>query len=383
MTFMLKFNTKQPLQGIKVLDFSRVLAGPLASQVLADLGAEVWKIEDPDSGGDETRHWGPPFIEDFSAYFLAFNRGKKSLSLNLDQKKAYQRVLGLIKKADVVICNFLPSTAKKLKVSQKDIWKINPRAIYCSIAGYSSTDKKYSEVPGFDFAIQGVSGLMSINGDPSLPPTKVGFAVVDYVTGLNAAIAILAKLIIPKNKRKNIFLDISLFQSSLQMQSNILQSFFVSGKQSPRFGNQHPQIAPYQTIKTSDGEMVVCIGSQKQWRNFCQEIKKQNVIVDQEVFSDKFLFNKDRVENRQDLNKILEKLFAQKTCAQWQGFFEDIGVPISAVNNYEQVLVSPITKSLEPFFSLKLKKKHVLFPKPGYSPESFAKSFPPKLGEHN
>src|SRR6516162_288484 len=256
------------LEGIRVLDASRVLAGPFCGQVLGDLGAEVIKVERPGSG-DETRAWGPPFLGDLSAYYLACNRNKQSFTLDLGCSEGVDIFRRLVRCCDVVLENFRADSAARLGVQPDKLLELNPNLVVCSISGFGRTGP-LSELPGYDFAIQALSGLMSITGPTEGPPSKVGVAVTDVLTGLYAAVAVLACLQARHRSGHGYAIDLALLDCAVAAQVNVAQAFLTSGSVPSRQGNAHLQIVPYQLFATADSWIVLAVGNDGQWQRFCQ-----------------------------------------------------------------------------------------------------------------
>jgi crotonobetainyl-CoA:carnitine CoA-transferase CaiB-like acyl-CoA transferase len=323
-----------PLAGLRVVDVSRVLAGPFCSMVLADLGAEVIKVERPGTG-DETRGWGPPFVGQFSAYFLSCNRNKKGLTLDLSQAEGRELLARLLQEADVYLDNFLPGSAARLGLTPDKLHQINPRLIVCSITGYGQTGP-WQEVPGYDFAIQAMSGLMSITGPAEGPPCKVGVAVSDVLTGLYAAVGILACLQARQRSGHGYALDLALLECTLAAQVNVAQAYLATGQVPPRQGNAHLQIVPYQLLQTADGYLVLAVGNDSQWSRLCQALGRPDWSQDP-----RFARNADRVEHRTELVPLLQELFRQRTTAQWQELLSQAQVPHSPVLDYAQLFAHP------------------------------------------
>src|SRR5437867_6932027 len=262
--------TALPLEGLTVLDLSRVLAGPYATQILGDLGADVWKIERPGTG-DETRAWGPPFVDGTSAYYLSVNRNKKSVALDLDTAPGRAAARRAALAADVVVENFLPGDLARLGLDLAILRREKPALVTCSITGFGQSGP-YADLPGYDAVLQGFTGLMSITGEESGPPLKVGVAVVDVMTGAHAAAAVLAALVGVFRGRGGAALDLSLFEVGVASLVNVAQSALATGQPARRHGNAHPTIVPYQTFETADGPMVVAVGNDAQWRRLCAEL---------------------------------------------------------------------------------------------------------------
>lgn len=329
----------QPLlAGVRVLDASRVLAGPFCGQLLGDLGAEVIKIERPGSG-DETRGWGPPFVGSpgadaaglLSAYYLSCNRNKRGLALDLGQGEGVQLFHQLVQRSDVVLENFRPASAIKLGLAPERLLAVNPRLIICSISGFGRTGP-LRDAPGYDFAIQGMSGLMSITGPVQGPPFKVGVAVSDVLTGLYAATAVLACLHARQTTGHGYAIDLALLDCAVAAQVNVVQAFLCSGQVPPRQGNAHLQIVPYQAFATADDWLILAVGNDAQWQRFCQAAERPDLAADP-----RFSTNAQRVQQRDVLVPILEQLLRTRTSADWQQRLEAVGVPNAPVWNYAQL----------------------------------------------
>ncbi len=323
-----------PLAGLRVLDASRVLAGPYCGQVLGDLGAEVIKIERPGSG-DETRGWGPPFVGPLSAYFLSCNRNKRSLTLDLGQAEGVALFHELVKKGDVVLENFRATSAEKLGMSPPRLLAINPRLIVCSIAGFGRTGPM-SDLPGYDFAIQALSGLMDITGPVQGPPSKVGVAMTDILTGLHAAVAILACLRAREQSGHGYAIDLALLDCAIASQVNVAQAYLSSGHVPGRQGNAHLQIVPYQLFETADGWLVLAVGNDGQWRQFCQAAERPDLADDP-----RFAANSGRVEQRATLVPLVEEVMRGRDTKEWEARVVAVGVPHAPVWNYEELFRQP------------------------------------------
>lgn len=324
------------LQGIKVFDLSRVLAGPWCSMTLADLGAEVIKVEP--LTGDDTRSWGPPSEGDISAYFACVNRNKKSITLNLQAPESKPIVAKLAAWADVVLQNYRDGTDKLLGVDYNTLKRINPQLVYCSISGYGRSGP-YADKAGYDFVIQAEGGLMSITGESEGMPHKVGVAITDIVTGQNATQAILAALFAREKTGVGQFIDVSLFDSQLQMLSNISSSALFTHNEPRRWGNAHATIVPYQTFIAQDGlGFVLAVGSQKLWRQCCNVLNQPGWIEDPQ-----FATNPQRVQHRATLAGLLADIFIQKPAAHWVALFHQAGVPCGPIHTVQQALHHPVT----------------------------------------
>lgn len=326
----------RPLEGIRILDLSRVLAGPWATQLLADLGAEVIKIERPGEG-DDTRGWGPPFLtvpnSDVaeSAYFLCTNRGKKSVAIDIASPEGAPLVAGLVEKSDVVIENFKVGGLKKYGLDAETLQRFNPRLIYCSITGYGQTGP-LSAKPGYDFVIQGSAGLMSVTGSAESGPLKAGVAIVDILTGLYAANAIQAALIERQRTGRGRVIDMALQDVLVAVMANQSLNYLTTGRSPGRLGNVHPNIVPYQAIHAADGMLTVAVGNDSQFRKFCEALDVPALALDE-----RYRTNKARVANREELVERIEAIIATGSATAWLDRFERAGVPCGPVNSMEQV----------------------------------------------
>jgi crotonobetainyl-CoA:carnitine CoA-transferase CaiB-like acyl-CoA transferase len=324
----------RPLDGTLVLDFTRVLSGPYCTMQLADLGARVIKIEQPGLG-DDTRRWGPPFVGGESAYFLSINRNKESVTLDLKHPEA-RRVLGpLIDRADVVVENFRPGTIERLGFGHERLLARNPRLVYCSISGFGQTGPRASE-PGYDAVMQAEAGLMSITGPEDGPPYRLGVAIADMATGLYAAQGILAALIARARTGTGQFIDIAMFDSVAAMLTYQAGIFFCDGTVPRRLGNRHPSISPYDAFRAADGEFVLAVGNDEQFRRLC-------VVMGQPALADdpRFKTNEARVEHVGSLKEILDRFFAPMTRDELVRTLTAAGVPSGSVRSVAEVLEDP------------------------------------------
>jgi len=316
-----------PLTGLRVLDASRILAGPFCGQMLGDLGAEVIKLERP-GHGDDTRGWGPPFLGPFSAYFLSCNRNKRSLTLDISQPEGEQVLHDLLDRCDVLIENFRSDSAEHLGLTPEKLLERHPRLIACSITGYGRTGPM-KEVPGYDFAIQALSGLMSITGPVEGPPYKVGVALADILTGLYAGVAILACLRARERTGHGYAIDLALLDCAVAAQVNVAQAYLSSGKVPSRQGNAHLQIVPYQLFATADGWLVLNVGNDSQWQNFCTAAEAPELATDAQ-----FSTNSLRVRNRTLLLPSVETLMKKRTTSEWRDRLSEANVPHALVGDY-------------------------------------------------
>ncbi|HVU30690.1 MAG TPA: CaiB/BaiF CoA-transferase family protein [Sphingomicrobium sp.] len=329
----------KPLEGLKVLDLSRVLAGPWCTQLLADLGAEVLKIERP-GHGDDTRHWGPPWHgegdERVAAYFLSCNRGKKSAAIDFAQPRGAELVRELAGRADVVVENFKVGGLEKFGLDAKTLRALNPRLVYASITGFGQ-DGPYAERAGYDYIIQGMGGLMSITGLPDgVPgggPMRVGVAVVDLFTGLYTCVSILAALIGRERTGEGAHIDMALFDTQLAMLANQASNQLVSGKDPPRQGNTHPNIVPYQPFSAKDQPIIIAIGNDRQFLRLAEICGHPEWASDERSKS-----NASRVANREEIVGLVAEAIAKKPASEWLQKLEAAGIPAGPINRISQAL---------------------------------------------
>ena len=330
----------KPLSGLKVLELARILAGPWCGQLLADLGAEVIKIERP-GVGDDTRQWGPPFITDAdgnawgAAYFHSCNRGKSSVAIDLESEDGQAAIGALVAEADVVIENFKVGGLAKYGLDYSSLKRINQRLIYASITGFGQ-DGPYAARAGYDYIIQGMSGLMDITGDPEAEPQKVGVAVVDIFTGLYTATAILAAIRGRDLTGEGSYIDMSLLDSATAILANQGMNYLASGVSPTRLGNAHPNIAPYQVFEVADGHVIIAVGNDGQFRKLCEAIGANQLLAD-----DLYQSNKSRVANRESLQTALQPSLKTFNRAQLLAILETAGVPAGPINRIEDVFNDP------------------------------------------
>ncbi len=381
----MKKKIKQPLEGITVLDLTRVLAGPTSTQILGDLGANIIKIERPRTG-DDSRGLGPPYLDEKlkepkeSAYFLSVNRNKNSVEIDLTQKEGQELTKKLIKKSDILVENFRAGNLKQYGLDYKSVSKIHPKIIYCSITGFGQNGP-YAKRGGYDYLVQAMGGIMSITGEEKGNPTKIGVGVSDIITGLYSCISILSALRFKEKTNEGQHLDISLMDSQVSWLSYVAQSYLVSNKIPSRIGNDHPSIVPYQTVEAKDGLMVLAIANDRQFRNFCEFAKISNISK-----NPKFKTNSSRVKNRVPLNKIISKVMKDKSIDQWVAGLTEVNVPCGPINNIKQVFDDLQVKYRNMLISMKHPKSKTKIKVIG-SPMNFSKSKikykkpPPLLGE--
>ncbi len=315
-----------PLEGLKVLDLSRVLAGPYTTMSLADLGADVLKIEHPERG-DDTRHWGPPFAGGESAYFLSVNRNKRSIGVDLKTEEGLERVKRLAAGADVVIENWKRGALEGMGLGYETLKGDNPGLVYCSITGFGPGPDE--DRPGYDFLVQARAGIMGITGfpEPDGGPTKVGVAIADIVCGLHAATAILAALKRRAETGEGCRIEVPLFESTLSWLANRGQEFLVSGEDKGRLGNGHPTIVPYQTFDASDKQIALAVGNDAQFGRLCEIMGLPDLADDE-----RYATNPDRVANREELVALLQERFSKRTSDEWVEKVRGAGVPCGPVN---------------------------------------------------
>ena len=322
-----------PLENIRVLDLSRVLAGPYCTMLLGDLGADVLKVERPGSG-DDTRQWGPPFAAGESAYYLCCNRNKRSLTVNLKSDEGRTLVARLAAVSDVLVENFLPGTLDAWGLGYETLKQANPRLVYCSITGFGQTGP-LRDAPGYDILIQAMAGVMSITGEPAGNPMKLGVAISDITAGLFASNAILSALFARERTGAGDRIDIALFDSTVAWLANVGSNYLVSGEVPRRLGTAHPNIVPYQAFQAADQSIIVAVGNDAQFREFCRVIDRPDLAADE-----RFATNARRVECRADLLPLLASLLVQRPAADWLERLERAGVPAGPVNSIDQVFRS-------------------------------------------
>jgi len=322
------------LEGIKVLDLSRALAGPYCTMMLADMGAEVIKLEMP-GRGDDSRSWGPPFVEGESAYFMSINRNKKSITLNMKSEKSTGIIHRLIKQSDVLVENFRPGAMERLGLGYEQVKKMNSGIIYCSISGFGQ-DGPYRMLPGFDQVLQGMGGLMSITGEPGGPPIKVGVAIADIAGGMFASYGIVAALYNREKTGKGQAVDISLLDSQVAWLTYRAGAYFASGEVPQPVGSGHPVIVPYQAFKTKDVYINIAVGNDQLWERFCKAVGLEKVMNDP-----KFATNAKRVENREEIVKIIGDLIAAKYGEEWLKILTDAGVPCGPIYTVDKIFSDP------------------------------------------
>jgi len=334
-----------PLAHIRVLDLSRVLAGPWAAQNLADLGAEVIKVERPGSG-DDTRGWGPPWLHDAagkdtqeSAYYASVNRNKKSVTLDISKPDGQAIVRELAARCDVVIENYKVGTLARYGLAYDDLKAVNPRLVYCSVTGFGQ-DGPHAQRPGYDFIFQGMGGLMSITGErdgqPGAGPMRVGVAITDVLTGMYASLAISAALAQREKSGRGQYIDCALLDTIVAFNANQIVSYFVSDRVPIRWGNAHPQVVPYEAFATSDGHIILAVGNDGQFRRFCRVAECPELAEES-----RFATNSQRIVHRAELTPIIAEIMRTRAKHEWLSALEAADVPCGPINNMKEVFEDP------------------------------------------
>ncbi|SOE48160.1 Crotonobetainyl-CoA:carnitine CoA-transferase CaiB [Burkholderia sp. OK233] len=383
-------NFNEALSDLRVLDLSRVLAGPWAGQMLADLGADVVKVERPNTG-DDTRAWGPPWLEDAeghssdqSAYYLSANRNKRSITVDIAHPEGQQLIRRLARDADVVIENFKVDGLRQYKLDYESLSAINPRLVYCSVTGFGQTGPSASRA-GYDFLIQGMGGLMSITGRPDgedgAGPLKVGVALTDVMTGLYATVAVLSALAARNRTGRGQHIDLALLDVQIASLANQASNYLVGGTAPARMGNAHPNIVPYQDFPTADGYMIIAVGNDRQFASFCNVLGHSEWAGDQ-----RFATNPARVKNRTRLVAWINRVTVERPTAEWVSLMEIAGVPCGPINTLDRVFDDPQVKArgmrMEMAHSVAGTVPLVANPiRMSETPVSYRRP-PPTLGEH-
>src|SRR5918995_213910 len=322
------------LDGYRVLDLSRILSGPYCTMALADFGAEVIKVERPGSG-DDTRAWGPPFVEGESAYYLSINRNKRSITVDLGQEPGREIVYALSRDCDVVVENFRPGTADRIGVGYERLRQENSRLVYCSISGFGQ-DGPYRDRPGYDALAQAMSGMMSITGEPDGPPTKHGMSIADIGAGMWAALAIVTALLARERSGEGQSIDISLLDAQLSWLTYAAGSYFATGENPARYGSAHPSIVPYQPFATADGYLMLAVGNDRLWQQFCQVAGRTELAT-----QSGFATSAERVVNRDAVIAAVATIMQGRTTSEWMRVLEEAGIPAGPINSVEQALQDP------------------------------------------
>jgi len=322
------------LSDVVVIDLSRVLAGPYCTMMLGDMGATVIKIEQPGKG-DDTRHFGPPYVAGESAYYLGLNRNKRSITLDFNNPEHEKRLFELVSTATVLVENFRPGMLERQGLGYERLRAMNPGLIYCSISGYGH-DGPYAMRPGYDFVAQAESGIMSVTGEVEGEPQRVGSPVADVSAGLYACMSILAALHVREKTGKGQHIDISLLEAAVSLLSNVSSNYLISGEEAERYGNGHPNIVPYQAFHTQDGYIVVSCGNDRLYQTLCRLLGREDLATDP-----RFATNPQRVRNREELVPILQEQFLQRETGDWLTALRAAGIPCGPINTVSQVFSDP------------------------------------------
>jgi crotonobetainyl-CoA:carnitine CoA-transferase CaiB-like acyl-CoA transferase len=331
---------KGPLEGIKVVDVSRVLAGPFCTMILGDLGAEVIKVEAP-GGSDETRGWGPPDAAGESAYYLCANRNKRGITLDLKKEEGKRIFLRLIRDADVLVENFKVGTLARMGLAPERLREINPRLVVAEITGFGQTGP-LSSLPGYDFIIQALGGLMSITGSEKSGPLKVGVAIVDVLAGLYAALGILAALHERERSGEGQIVDTALLDVCVASLANVASNYLVGGQVAKRLGNAHPNIVPYQSFRAADQEMVIAVGNDRQFAKLAERVGRPELAKEP-----RFATNRNRLAHREELTEILQGIFETRPAGAWMALLQKAGIPCAPIQSVDQVFSHPQVEARE------------------------------------
>lgn len=369
----------QPLENIKILDLTRVLAGPYMTMLLQELGAEIIKVEMPETG-DDARYFGP-FKENISAYFLSINRGKKSISLNLKSEKGKEILLDLVKKVDVVTENFRPGTMEKLGLSYEKLKEVNPKIIFASTSGFGQYGPD-SKKPSYDMLVQALSGMMSVTGWQNMPPTRVGVSIGDLGAGLFTVIGITSALYHRAVTGEGQRIDVSMLDSQLSLLENAIVRHGVSGKSPIPTGNQHPTITPFQVFKTKDDYLALSMGNNNMWKTFCNTINRPDFLE-----NPKYESNQKRTENRDELLPEIIAIIETKTNAEWVKIFTEAKLPHSPVNSIGDIIEHPQVKARNMIVEVTDKTGSIKVAgnpiKMSSIKEEKTRESAPEIGEHN
>ena len=367
------------LEGIKVLDLSRVLAGPWATMTLGDLGAEIWKIEQPGTG-DDTRSFAPPLVEGISTYYLGANRNKKSLAIDIGTSEGREIIVDLARKADILVENFRPASLRKFRLTYDDLKVINPRLIVCSISGYGR-GHALEERPGYDFILQAESGFMAITGERDGEPMRLGVAFIDLVTGMNAVQAVLAALYMRERTGEGQWLDIGLHDSALFLLANVASGYLHTGQEHGRYGNAHPSIVPYQIFACIGGRIAIAVGNDEQFRRFCRAIGLAELSDDP-----RYATNRRRTEHRETLLPLLEAHLGHLELTKLLADLRAAGVPAGDVRSVGQALTSEFADLRQSVMSVEDPKigtfRSVRNPLRMSASMSLPPTPPPDIGQH-
>jgi crotonobetainyl-CoA:carnitine CoA-transferase CaiB-like acyl-CoA transferase len=376
-----------PLAGLKVFDMTRVLAGPSATQILGDLGADVVKVERP-SQGDDTRKWGPPYVRNAeggntteSAYYLSANRNKRSITLDFTKPEGQALARRMVAQSDILLENYKVGTLKRYNLAYEQLKDEFPGLVYCSVTGFGQTGP-YAPRAGYDFLVQAMGGIMSITGEPEGDPQKLGVGIADLMTGMYGLVAVLAALRHRDQTGKGQHIDMALLDTQVAWLSYAGQYFLTSGQQTPRMGNAHPTIVPYEAFPAADGYVILGVGNDGQYARFCEFAGRPELATDP-----RFVTNEARVNNRRELIPILREIISQQPRDHWLTGLATLGVPCSPINRVDQVFDDPQVKAR----GMEIEMPHPLAPEPIHligSPMKFSETpvdyryAPPTLGQH-
>lgn len=369
------------LSGVRVLDLTRALAGPYCTLMLGDYGADVIKIEMP-GRGDDTRHWGPPYIDGESAYFLSINRNKRSLTLNLKDPAGREVFMRLARNADVVVENFTPGVVNRLGIDYEAVKAENPRIVYSSISGFGQTGP-YREKPAYDQMMQGLGGIMSLTGDPDGQPQKTGVALADIGAGMLAAYAVMTALFHRERTGVGQYIDVSMLDLQVAWLTYQAATYFATGAPPPRVGAAHPNLVPYQAFKCADGKYInVAVGNERFWQRFCKALGREDLAEMPE-----YAQNKDRVKNRDQLVALLQQEFDTRSTDRWVDILEEAGVPCGPINDLADVFSDPQVKARDMLLEVQHpsagKIKQTGIPIKFSATPGSIDSPPPLLGQHS
>ena len=369
------------LSGVQVLDLTRALAGPYCTLMLGDYGADVIKIELP-GRGDDTRHWGPPYIDGESAYFLSINRNKRSLTLNLKDPTGREVFMRLARNADVVVENFTPGVVNRLGIDYEAVKAENPRIVYSSISGFGQTGP-YREKPAYDQMMQGLGGIMSLTGDPDGQPQKIGVALADIGAGMLAAYAVMTALFHRERTGVGQYIDVSMLDLQVAWLTYQAATYFATDTPPPRVGAAHPNLVPYQAFKCADGKYInVAVGNERFWQRFCKALGREDLVEMPE-----YAQNKDRVKNRDQLVALLQQEFDTRSTNRWVDILEEAGVPCGPINDLADVFSDPQVKARDMLLEVQHpsagKIKQTGIPIKFSATPGSIDSPPPLLGQHS
>ncbi len=368
-----------PLEGVRVIDLTRALAGPYCTMMLGDLGADVVKVERPEQG-DDSRSWGPPFTGGESAYFLCTNRNKRSVELDLRTETGQQTLRRLVTVSDILVENFKTGSLERLRLGYDDLKQINPSLIWASITGYGPSGPD-SARPGYDFMVQAEGGLMSLNGPPDGEPARVGVPIIDITTGMFAAYAVVAALRARDLTGRGQRIDLSLLETQLAWLTNVASNYLISGSEPRRLGNAHPNIAPYATFRARDRHFALAAANQSQWEALCTALDRPELRYDV-----RFATNSDRMNHLAELTDTLNELFSGRDAVEWIELLAEVGLPCAPINTVPEAFALPQTEAREMILSVEHPKAGTVrlagFPYKFSETPAAVHRPPPLLGQH-